>query len=142
MDPFAALADPVRRALVQRLARGTARVVDLTAEHDISRPAISRHLRVLSEAGLVGAEDIGRERHYRLQVEGLQPVRTWLAELPSSSAPRIPEHVLDSLDLEVRRTGRDRRRASAEDDASPDRTGRGTTADPSTTDTTIEETGS
>lgn len=125
MDPFGALADPVRRALVQRVARGSARVVDLTAEHDISRPAISRHLRVLTESGLVSAEDIGRERHYRLQVEGLEPVRAWLAELPSVPAPRIPEHVLDGLDLEVRRTGRDRRRGTAQQQA-----------------TTIEETGS
>ncbi|WP_256839493.1 ArsR/SmtB family transcription factor [Ornithinimicrobium faecis] len=109
MDPFGALADPVRRALLQRLSRGPARVVDLTAEHEISRPAISRHLRVLGEAGLVSAEDVGRERHYRLEAGALQPVRAWLESLPGTSGPRIPEHALDGLDLEVRRTGRDRR---------------------------------
>lgn len=108
MDPFGALADPVRRALLQRLGRGPARVVDLTAEHDISRPAISRHLRVLGEAGLVSAEDVGRERHYQLEAEGLRPVRAWLEGLPSGSSPRIPEHALDGLELEVRRVGRDR----------------------------------
>lgn len=106
MDPFAAIGDPVRRALVHRLSRGTARVVDLTAEHDISRPAISRHLRVLGEAGIVAAEDRGRERHYRLVPDGLAPVREWLDDL--AAAPRVPEHVLDALDLEVRRAGRDR----------------------------------
>lgn len=106
MDPFAAIGDPVRRALVHRLSRGTARVVDLTAEHDISRPAISRHLRVLGEAGIVAAEDRGRERHYRLVPDGLAPVREWLDDL--TAAPRVPEHVLDALDLEVRRAGRDR----------------------------------
>lgn len=113
MDPFAALGDPVRRALVERLSRGPARVVDLTSEHDISRPAISRHLRVLGQAGIVAAQDRGRERHYGLLADGLAPVRAWLDGLGTS--PRVPEHALDALDLEVRRVGRDR----AHTDASP-----------------------
>ncbi len=65
MDPYAALADPVRRAVLRQLAGGSARVVDVAAEHPISRPAVSRHLRVLADAGLVAADDRGRERHYR-----------------------------------------------------------------------------
>ncbi|WP_154795694.1 ArsR/SmtB family transcription factor [Occultella kanbiaonis] len=105
MDAFAALADPVRRDLVSRLARGTARVVDLAGEHAISRPAISRHLRVLGEAGLVTADDVGRERHYRLARGGLSPVTDYLATLVP--APRFDETALDGLDLEVRRTVRD-----------------------------------
>jgi len=102
---FEALADPVRRDLLGRLAGGPVRVVDLAADHEISRPAISRHLRVLGEAGLVTAEDRGRERHYRLERSGLVPVSTWLAGL--DPAPRFDESVLDGLDLEVRRTVRD-----------------------------------
>jgi DNA-binding transcriptional ArsR family regulator len=118
VDPFAALGDPVRRDLVGRLARGPARVVDLTADHAISRPAISRHLRVLTEAGLVEAEDRGRERHYRLRRDGLAVLADWLAaleapEAPAASRPRFTESAFDGLDLEVRRTGRERR-ASAE----------------------------
>lgn len=112
MDPFAALADPVRRALVVRLARGSARVVDLAGEHAISRPAISRHLRLLTEAGLVTAEERGRERHYRLERSGLEPIAELLADLFASSqapAPPVPDHLFDGLALEVRRTGRDRR---------------------------------
>ncbi|WP_163543672.1 ArsR/SmtB family transcription factor [Occultella kanbiaonis] len=105
MDAFAALADPVRRDLVSRLARGSARVVDLAGEHAISRPAISRHLRVLGEAGLVTADDVGRERHYRLARSGLSPVADYLATLVP--APRFDESALDGLDLEVRRTVRD-----------------------------------
>ncbi len=107
MDPFAAIADPVRRDLLRQLAGGPARVVDLAAAHPISRPAVSKHLRVLGEAGLVAATDHGRERHYRLDRDGLAPVATLLREL-APSLP-IPEHVLDGLDLEVRRTGRERR---------------------------------
>ena len=106
MDVFAALADPVRRDLLRRLAQGSARVVDLAEHHDITRPAISRHLRVLGEAGLVAAEDRGRERHYRLERAGLTPVADWLAGL--APAPRFTASDLDGLDLEVRRTVRER----------------------------------
>lgn len=110
MDVFAALADPVRRQLVRRLAAGPARVVDLAAEHPISRPAVSKHLRVLGEAGVVAADDRGRERHYRLVREGLAPVRELVEEVgrPVGREPRVPEHVLDGLDLEVRRTSKER----------------------------------
>jgi len=106
VDPFAALGDPVRRDLVARLARGPARVVDLAADHAISRPAISRHLRLLTEAGLVVAQDRGRERHYRLQRPGLDVVTDWLAGLEPPT--RFAASALDGLDLEVRRTTRDR----------------------------------
>ena len=108
MDAFEAIADPVRRTLLDRLAGGPARVVDLAEEHPISRPAISRHLRLLTEAGLVAAEDRGRERHYRLVPAGLGPVRSWVEGLPTTRLP-VPESALDALDLEVRRTTRDRR---------------------------------
>lgn len=111
MDSFTALADPVRRALLRRLSRGPARVVDLAAEHPISRPAVSKHLKVLVEAGLVSAEDHGRERHYAFVDEGLAPVRDLLQEL--TPQPRFSESVLDGLDLEVRRTVRDHRGAPA-----------------------------
>ena len=106
MDAFTALADPVRRELLGRLALGPVRVVDLAADQAISRPAISRHLKVLAEAGLVRADDRGRERHYRLQRSGLAPVSTWLAGLDPT--PRFDETALDGLELEVRRTVRDR----------------------------------
>lgn len=106
MDAFAALSDPIRRDLLSRLAVSTARVVDLAAEYDVSRPAVSRHLRVLGDAGLVTADDRGRERHYRLDRCGLGPVESYLADLDST--PRFAESALDGLDLEVRRTVRER----------------------------------
>ena len=107
MDPFAALADPVRRDLLRALAAGPARVVDLAARHPISRPAVSEHLRLLTEAGLATVEDRGRERHYALAPAGLAPVQDLLDDL--RPRPRFDESVLDGLDLEVRRTVRDHR---------------------------------
>ena len=106
MDVYGALADPLRRSVLQRLAGGPLRVVDLAASYDVSRPAVSKHLRLLTEAGLVTATDRGRERHYALRREGLEPVRVLLADLAGPLTP----NVLDALDTEVRRTVRDRRR--------------------------------
>lgn len=116
MDPFAALADPVRRALLLALVPGPARVADLAAAHPISRPAVSKHLRVLTEAGLASVEDRGRERHYALEPGGLAPVSALLVELGAGlrdevavqPAPPFPASAFDGLDLEVRRTVRDR----------------------------------
>ncbi|MEG9224577.1 ArsR/SmtB family transcription factor [Aeromicrobium sp. Sec7.5] len=110
MDVFAALADPLRRELLTRLAAGPVRVIDLAAEHPVSRPAISRHLKVLTEAGLVEADDLGRERHYRLRPQALTEVRTFVASL--ERRPPIPESALDALETEVRRTSRERRRTA------------------------------
>ncbi|WP_446222845.1 ArsR/SmtB family transcription factor [Nocardia sp. IBHARD005] len=111
---FEALADSVRRDLLVRLAGAPARVVDLAAEYPISRPAISKHLRALADAGLVRAEPHGRERHYRLAPAGLTPLHNYLARLQPAGTP-IPEHALDGLDLEVRRTTRERRATTSTD---------------------------
>ena len=88
-------------------------MVDLAALHPISRPAVSRHLRVLVDAGLVQAETHGRERHYALLADGLDPVRGLLRDL--GPRPRFDESVLDGLDLEVRRTVRDHRETEMSD---------------------------
>ena len=108
MDPYAALADPVRRSLLEELASGPARVVDLAASRPISRPAVSKHLRGLAEAGLVTATDRGRERHYALTPAGLAPVSALLERLVLGGTP-VTGHALDALATEVRRTSRDRR---------------------------------
>jgi DNA-binding transcriptional ArsR family regulator len=111
VDVFEALADPVRRSLLRRLRSGPSRVVDLAAAHDVSRPAVSRHLRHLTETGLVQVTDRGRERHYALRPEGLDPVLELVARLqPEAGEPPVGEQHLDALETEVRRTSRERRR--------------------------------
>ena len=108
MDVFAALADPVRRSLLEVVASGPARVVDLAAGRPISRPAVSKHLKVLVDAGLVIATDHGRERHYALDTAGLAPVSALLERLVLGMTP-VTGQALDALATEVRRTARDRR---------------------------------
>lgn len=118
MDVFEAIADPVRRAVLLRLVDGPARVVDVANEHPISRPAISRHLRLLGEAGLVTAEDRGRERHYSLRPEPLAEVTDFVTQISGSGRrrPPVPAHALEALDTEVRRTVRERRRGASPDE--------------------------
>ncbi|GAA1523194.1 DNA-binding transcriptional ArsR family regulator [Microbacterium ginsengiterrae] len=111
MDVFGAIADPIRRELLRRLSNGPARVVDLAAEHDVSRPAISKHLRILDEAGLVHAEVRGRERHYVIDVEPLDAVHHLLHALAARRPPISAQH-LDALDTEAHRAARDRRRGT------------------------------
>ena len=76
---FAALADPTRRSILAQLARGEATVNELAAPHAMSLPAISRHLKVLENAGLVVKGRQAQWRPCRLQAEPLRDVDDWIA---------------------------------------------------------------
>jgi DNA-binding transcriptional ArsR family regulator len=75
---FAALADPTRRAVFERLARGPASVGEVAEGMPVSRPAVSQHLKVLKAAGLVDDQAEGTRRVYRLDPRGLGALRDWL----------------------------------------------------------------
>jgi DNA-binding transcriptional ArsR family regulator len=75
---FAALADPTRREIFERLARGPRAVGELASELPVSRPAVSQHLKVLKEAGLVIDEAQGTRRVYEIDPNGLGALRAWL----------------------------------------------------------------
>jgi len=120
VDVFAALADPVRRELLDAVAAQPMRVVDLADRQPISRPAISRHLRLLTEAGLLDVEQRGRERHYALRAAPLRQVRDYLDRVDGPDLPaRLTSGTLDALDTEVRRTSRDRRRTDSRSTRKP-----------------------
>jgi DNA-binding transcriptional ArsR family regulator len=76
---FGALADPTRREILTRLAQGEATVAALAAPFDMSQPAISKHLKVLENAGLVSRTRRATARLSHLQAEPLREVTTWLA---------------------------------------------------------------
>jgi DNA-binding transcriptional ArsR family regulator len=80
-DPFEALGDPNRRAIVELLGTGDRSVQELADALPISRPAVSRHLRLLKEAGLVVEAPRGTRRIYRLHDEGVEAVRAYLARV-------------------------------------------------------------
>jgi DNA-binding transcriptional ArsR family regulator len=77
-DVFRAIADPTRRGILDRLRAGPAPVNVLAADFQQSRPAISKHLRVLKDARLVAEAKVGRERRYRLQPAPLHQVAGWI----------------------------------------------------------------
>jgi DNA-binding transcriptional ArsR family regulator len=90
---FAALADPTRRAILERLASGEATVGELAEPFEISQPAVSKHLRVLREAGLISQRRSAQRRPCRLEPERLEEVAAWVEEYR-----RMWEERLDRLD--------------------------------------------
>ncbi len=76
-DVFRAIADPTRRALLDRLRAGDLPVSDLAGPFRMTQPAVSQHLRILRDAGLVRAEQVGRQRVYRLNPRPLRDVFEW-----------------------------------------------------------------
>ena len=88
-DPFDALGDPNRRAIVELLGAGGRSVQELADALPISRPAVSRHLRLLKRAGLVVEEPRGTRRIYRLHDEGIEAVRAYLERVWGEAAARF-----------------------------------------------------
>jgi DNA-binding transcriptional ArsR family regulator len=77
-DVFRALGDPTRRAVFEKLARGAQNATELRAGLPISQPAMSQHLAVLREAGLIREKRAGRAVQYSIEPAGLAPLRDWM----------------------------------------------------------------
>jgi DNA-binding transcriptional ArsR family regulator len=86
---FGALADPVRQRLVELLVSGEKTVGELASHFEVSRPAISRHLRVLSDAGIVTARSDAQRRLYRLEPGPLDQAGAWIERTRSNWAERL-----------------------------------------------------
>jgi DNA-binding transcriptional ArsR family regulator len=90
---FEALADTTRCRILELLRHGPLSVHVLASSFTISRPAISRHLRVLKGAKLISEKKVGRENLYRLHIKRLEPGQTWLATLMSPTKPAFAKVV-------------------------------------------------
>jgi len=88
-NPFEALADPHRREILELLHDGPRSVREIAADMPITRPAVSRHLRLLKEAGLVISSAEGTRRLYQLHDQGLDAVRAYLQEVWGEAAARF-----------------------------------------------------
>ena len=99
-----ALADESRRTMLERLSRGSVTVGELAALLPIARPGVSRHLRVLREAGLVEVRQDAQRRVYSLRPPPLAEIDEWLGRYRA-----LWEHRLDALHTEIARGTRDRR---------------------------------
>ena len=99
---FKTLADPTRRALFERLCReGEQTVGALTAQSGVSQPAVSKHLGVLKQAGLVSDRHEGRQTHYSAQLGALAPLTNWTSQMSGFWQSRFDdlEDLLKRMDL-------------------------------------------
>ena len=104
---FSAMADPTRRAILARLAQGEATVLELAKPFDMSQPAVSRHIKVLSDAGLILQRVDGTRRPCRLAPEALSDVDRWLAMLRQALSANYDR--LDALLAGMDSTGKDKK---------------------------------
>jgi DNA-binding transcriptional ArsR family regulator len=88
-DPFEALGDPTRREILRILGLGEQSVQQIAEELPVSRPAVSRHLKLLSEAGLVSSERRGTRQVYQLQQQGVLAVQEYLQRVWGDVAARF-----------------------------------------------------
>ncbi len=107
---FAALADPTRRAILERLSQGEASVTDLAAPFDLSLPAVSKHLKVLEQAGLIARRRQAQWRPCRLEPGALKAVAAWLEHYR-----RFYEGSFERLDDYLRETQRSERESEGDE---------------------------
>jgi DNA-binding transcriptional ArsR family regulator len=78
LDAFQVIADPSRRHMLQLLSEQSMTINSLAENFDMSRPAVSKHIKILYGAGFISIEDIGRERHCTLKKEGFDKLQEWI----------------------------------------------------------------
>lgn len=78
LDVFQVIADPSRRQILQLLTEGTFNINSLAENFDMSRPAVSKHIKILQTAGFISIQEIGRERHCILNQEGFDELKNWI----------------------------------------------------------------
>lgn len=100
MDTFIALGDPTRRRIIESLALGEASFGELADKFEMSRPAVSQHLKVLREAGIVSSRADAQRRIYRLSDDGLDEIDAWLGKVQKFWSQRLDrlEQVLGEPD--------------------------------------------
>lgn len=108
-DVFVTLADPTRRRLVEILHEGERSVNDLVDAVDIHQPGVSRHLRILHEAGFVSVRADGQRRLYALRREPFQELAEWMREYARDEVQRLQQLADLVEDRPARRAGRSRK---------------------------------
>jgi DNA-binding transcriptional ArsR family regulator len=78
LDVFQVIADPSRRYMLELLSQQSMSINSLVENFDMSRPAVSKHVKILQEAGFISIDDIGRERHCTLKQDGFKELQNWI----------------------------------------------------------------
>ena len=95
LDAFQVLADPSRRKMLMLLSNDSLTINSLAENFDMSRPAVSKHIKILYTAGFIAIEDIGRERHCTLKQDGFNELQQWLTYFDEFWASKLKR--LDTL---------------------------------------------
>jgi DNA-binding transcriptional ArsR family regulator len=111
-DPIAALADPTRRTIFERLRRGPQPVAALARGLPVTRPAVSQHLKVLKDAGLVSDRPDGARRIYCIDPHGLGAIRAWLDQFWDASLAAFQAEAERQAEAAATAGGLSRRRRS------------------------------
>ncbi len=103
-DPFQAIADPTRRAILVLLASQTMTAGAIAAEFDVARPTISKHIQILNECELIEVDQKGREIYYGLKVDKMKEIDKWLEQFRKIWENRFNK--LDNLLLTIQKKGK------------------------------------
>jgi DNA-binding transcriptional ArsR family regulator len=111
-DPFQAIADPNRREILMLLSKNSQSINSLADNFDMSRPAVSKHIKILYTAGFIAIEDKGRERYCTLKKEGFKDLQNWIDFFEKFWNDKLDalEIYLERLQAENKRTPKKRKK--------------------------------
>ena len=91
LDVFQVIADPSRREMMRMLSEKSLPINSLAEHFDMSRPAVSKHIKIMYNAGFISIEDIGRERYCTLKKDGFDALQTWISFFDNSWNPKLKD---------------------------------------------------
>jgi DNA-binding transcriptional ArsR family regulator len=108
LDAFQVIADPSRRAMLHLLSKDSLTINALADNFDMSRPAVSKHIKILSMAGFITIEDVGRERHCTLKQDGFNELHKWINYYDNfwSNKLRKLESILNNKPKKIKNHGK------------------------------------
>jgi DNA-binding transcriptional ArsR family regulator len=109
-DVFQAIADPTRREIINLIARQSMNLNAIADQFDVSRPAISNHIKILHECGIISIEQVGRERFCKIQPQNLKEVADWIGQYQQLWEQRIDSFEKYLNELKSKRKKHDRRK--------------------------------
>jgi DNA-binding transcriptional ArsR family regulator len=111
-DVFQAIADPTRRQIINLIVRQSMNLNAIADNFDVSRPAISNHIKILSECGIISIEQIGRERYCKIQPANLREVADWVEPFRELWEQKLDsfEQYLNNLQSKRTKNGKTKRR--------------------------------
>jgi DNA-binding transcriptional ArsR family regulator len=109
-DVFQAIADPTRREIITLIAHQQPMTLNAIAEYfDITRPAVSNHIKILNECGIISIEQVGRERHCKIQPDNLKEVADWAGQFNELWEQKIDSFEKYVNQLKTKRSKHDRK---------------------------------